>query len=82
MLPANFPDKDDVIGAIFEDMLTGSLKRENVRARVQAYIAAHNRMFPTKFAKFGDSQLVSLDEVMFDGGTATRGDTVSRGLWH
>jgi hypothetical protein len=39
-------------------------------------------MFPTKFAKFGDSQLVSLDEVMFDGGTATRGDTVSRGLWH
>jgi len=54
MLPANFPDKDDVIGAIFEVMLTGSLKRENVKARVQAYIAAHNRMFPTKFAKFGD----------------------------
>jgi hypothetical protein len=38
-------------------------------------------MFPTKFAKFGDSPLVSLDEVMFDDGSTTRGDNVSRGLW-
>jgi hypothetical protein len=81
MLPAAFPDKDDVVSAIFEDLLTGRLKRENVKERVRAYIAAHNRMFPTKFAKFGNAHLVSLDEVLFDGGTATRGDTVSRGLW-
>jgi hypothetical protein len=81
MLPAGFPDKDDVVGAIFEDLLTGSLKPEEVRARVHAYITAHNRMFPTKYAKFGDSLLVSLDEVLFEDGTATRGDTVSRGLW-
>jgi hypothetical protein len=38
-------------------------------------------MFPTKFAKFGDRPLVSLDDVLFDGGTTTRGDTISRGLW-
>jgi len=38
-------------------------------------------MFPTKYAKFGDSPLVLLDEVLFDDGTATRGDRVSRGLW-
>jgi hypothetical protein len=81
MLPASFPDKDDVVGDIFEAMLDGSLRREDVKARVQTYIAAHNRMFPTKYAKFGDSPLVSLDEVMFDNGSATRGDTVSRGLW-
>jgi hypothetical protein len=81
MLPASFPDKDDVVSAIFEDLLTGKLKREDVRVRVQTYITAHNRMFPTRYAKFGDSLLVSLDEVIFDGGTATRGDTVSRGLW-
>jgi hypothetical protein len=81
MLPANFPDKDDVVSAIFEDLLRGSLKGENVKARVHAYITAHNRMFPTKYARFGDSPLISLDEVMFDGGTATRGDTVSRRLW-
>jgi hypothetical protein len=81
MIPVAFPDKDDVVSAIFEDLLNGKLTRENVKARVQMYIAAHNRMFPTKFAKFGNSPLVSLDEVMFDDGSATRGDTVSRGLW-
>jgi hypothetical protein len=81
MLPASFPDKDDVVGDIFEAMLNGSLRREDVKDRVQTYIAAHNRMFPTKYARFGDSPLVSLDEVLFDDGTATRGDTVSRGLW-
>jgi len=81
MLPANFPDKDDVVSAIFEDLLTGALKRENVKAHVQTYIAAHNRMFPTKYRKFGDSPLVSLDDLMFENGSTTRGDTVSRGLW-
>jgi hypothetical protein len=48
---------------------------------IRDYVSAQDRMFPTKFAKFGDSPLVSLDEVLFDSGTATRGETVSRGLW-
>jgi hypothetical protein len=81
MLAAHFPDKDDVVNAIFEDLLTGRLKHDDIRSRVQSYITAHNRMFPTKYAKFGDAALLSLDEVMYDDGTATRGDTVSRGLW-
>ena len=81
MMPAAFPDKDDVVSAIFEDLLTGALRRDDVRLRMQSYITAHNRMFPTKYAKFGDSPLLSLDEVLFDDGTATRGDGVSRGLW-
>ncbi|MCK1742228.1 hypothetical protein IVA80_15490 [Bradyrhizobium sp. 139] len=81
MLPANFPDRDDVVSAIFEDLLRGALKREDVRARVKSYVAAHNRLFPTKYAKFGDSPLVSLDEALYDDGSGTRGDTVSRGLW-
>jgi len=81
MLPAGFPGKDDVVSAIFEDLLTGALRRDDVRLRMQSYITAHNRMFPTKYAKFGDSPLLSLDEVLFDDGTATRGDGVSRGLW-
>jgi hypothetical protein len=38
-------------------------------------------MFPTNFAKFGDARLVSLDEVLFEGGTMTRGDNVSQSLW-
>jgi len=59
---------------------TGVLKRENVKARMQNYVAAHTHV-PTQFRKFGGSPLVSLDEVLFEDGTATRGDTVSRGLW-
>jgi hypothetical protein len=31
--------------------------------------------------KFGDARLVSLDEVMFEDGSATIGDNVSRTLW-
>jgi hypothetical protein len=81
MLPERFPDKDDVVSAIFADLFSGALKREDVRKRVQTYIAAHNRMFPTNYAKFGNSPLVSLDEVLFEDGSTTRGDTVSRGLW-
>ncbi|UWU77849.1 hypothetical protein N2603_05095 [Bradyrhizobium huanghuaihaiense] len=81
MLPDSFPGKDDVVSAIFEDLLTGALKREDVRARVKSYVAAHNRMFPTNYAKFGDSPLVSLDEVLNDDGSGTRGDNVTRGLW-
>jgi len=81
MLPLGFPDRDDVVSAVFEDLLTGTLKREDVKARLRSYIVAHNRMFPTKYAKFGNSPLVSLDEVMFEDGSMTRGDTVSHGLW-
>jgi hypothetical protein len=81
MLPANFPGTDDVVSDIFEDLLTGALKRDDVRSRVRTYVAAHNRMFPTNYAKFGDRPLVSLDEVPFEDGPMTRGDTVTRGLW-
>jgi hypothetical protein len=80
MLSAGCPGKDDVVSDIFEALLNGSLRRE-VRSRVQSCVAAHNRMFPTRFAKFGDSPLVSLDDVPFEGTATTRGDTISRGLW-
>ena len=32
MLSPIFPDNDDIVSAIFEDILTGALKREDVRA--------------------------------------------------
>jgi hypothetical protein len=81
MIPEGNPYRDDIVARIFEDLLTGSLEREDVRARVKIYVAEFNKLFPTKYAKFGNSPLVSLDEVMFDDGSTTRGDTVSRGLW-
>ena len=50
-------------------------------ARFQQFVTSHNRMFPTSYARFGHSPLVSLDEVIFEDGSTTRGDTVSRSLW-
>jgi hypothetical protein len=58
-----------------------ALAREEVPARVKAYVADLNKLYPPKYAKFGNSPLVSLDEVLFDAGSTTRGDNVSRGLW-
>ena len=82
MFPANFPGREDAAQDMFVALFCDrSLKREDAPARVKWYISDHNRRFPTKFAKFGDSPLVSLDEVLFDDGTMTRGDTVTRGLW-
>jgi hypothetical protein len=81
MIPASNPHRDDIVARIFEDWLDGSLERADVSARVKNYITEHNRLFPTNFAKFGSARLVSLDEVLFEDGSTTRGDNVSRGLW-
>jgi hypothetical protein len=75
MLPAAFPDRDDVVSDIFEALINGSLQRDQVRARVKHFVTAHNRMFPTKYA------MRSLDAPVYDNGMMTLGDTVSRGLW-
>jgi hypothetical protein len=81
LLPRNFPDTDVVINEVIVSLLEGRLDRSQIGEKIRWYIKAHYRAFPVNFAKFGNSRLVSLDEVMFDDGTATRGDTVSRGLW-
>jgi len=81
MIPEQNPHRDDIVARIFEDLLSGSLKREEVPARVKVYIAELNKLYPTKYARFGDSPLMSLDDVLFEDGTRTRGDTITRGLW-
>lgn len=81
MIPEGNPHRDDIVARMFEDMLSGLLKREEVPRRIRNYVAEFNRLYPAKYAKFGDARLVSLDEVMFDDGTSSRGDYVSRGLW-
>lgn len=81
LVPVGNPHRDDIVGRIFEDLLSGSLEREDIGIRIKVYVTELNRLFPTNYAKFGNSPLVSLDEVLFDDGSTTRGDTVSRGLW-
>jgi hypothetical protein len=81
MLPANFPDKDDVVSDIFEAILNGSLRREDVGRRVRDYIRIHNRALSTQYPKFAGRPLSSLDAPLFADGTMTLGETITRGLW-
>ena len=78
MLPAYLSDREDIAQDIFVAVHEKSLRYENVPDRVKWYIKDHVRRFPTKFAKFGDSALLSLDEVMFEDGGATRGDVLTK----
>jgi hypothetical protein len=81
MLPDRFPGKNDVVQSIFLALIEGRLDRSLLDKHLRRFVAEYHRQHPTKFAKFGRSRLVSLDEVLFEDGSTTRGDTVSRGLW-
>jgi hypothetical protein len=81
MLPANFPDRDDIVSNIFEALLSGSLRREDVRTRIRQFINAHGRSFASKYAKFGPHRLLSLDAPLFEDGNSTWGDTATHTLW-
>jgi hypothetical protein len=81
LLPANFPDRDDVVSNIFEALLSGSLRREDVRTRIRQFINAHDRSFSSKYAKFGPHRLFSLDAPLFEDGNSTWGDTATHTLW-
>lgn len=81
MLPEQFPGKCDVVQSIFLALIEGRLDRSQVEHHLRRFVRDYNRQHPTKYAKFGNSLLLSLDEVLFEDGTATRGDTVSKGLW-
>lgn len=81
LIPENNPHRGDIVARIFEDLLLRSLKREDVPARVKVYIAEMNKLFPTKYRKFGDALLYSLDAPVYEDGSATQHDMVSEGLW-
>jgi hypothetical protein len=81
MLPDSFAGKDDVLQSIFLALIEGQLDRSQIQKHLRHFVSGYHRQHPTKFAKFGNSLLVSLDEVLFDDGRTTRGDNVSRGLW-
>jgi hypothetical protein len=81
LVPRWTQGREDIVNDIFVALLDGRLDRTQVVDYVKRFLAADDRMFPAKYAKFGDAKLVSLDARLFDDGTATLGDTVSRGLW-
>jgi hypothetical protein len=81
MVGEYFPGRDDVISNIFEALLNKTLQRADIPADIKRLKAEHNRLYPTKYRKFGDAKLISLDELVFEDGATTIGDQVSRGLW-
>jgi hypothetical protein len=65
--------RGDVMGRLILDILEGRVDISEVAICARRYIRqAYNEM------NYGP---LSLDAPRFDGGTATRGDTISRGLW-
>jgi hypothetical protein len=66
MVPAHFPEQNkfDVVNSVVEDLLSFKIARSQVRERVAFYVVAYNRMFPTKYAKFGKSKLVCVPKTV------------------
>jgi hypothetical protein len=81
MVPAWLEDRDDVVNDIMIALFEGTLDRQQVENYIARFVRARLRDFPKKYARFGSSPLLSLDEALFDEGSGTRGDNVSRGLW-
>jgi hypothetical protein len=71
--------RDDIVQSIFVAMLEGSLRRDDVRSRVQEFVAAHN-LDANKHGT-GKYGLRSIDAPAFAESSTTFGDTISRGLW-
>ncbi len=81
LMPSNLPPdiREDIVQSIFVAILEGSLRREDVRFRVQEFVAAHNR--DANKHGTGKYGLRSIDAPAFAESSTTFGDTISRGLW-
>lgn len=77
----DFETRKEVMSEMMLAILEGKLTLEEAPLRYREFLRITNRMFPTQYAKFGNSMLLSLDEAMFDDGGGRRGDNVTRGLW-
>jgi hypothetical protein len=81
MVPAHFgPDvRDDIAQSIMVALLEGSLQRDQVKARVQQFVTAHNR----EANKYGVGKygLRSIDAPVFADGPASLLDRTASGLW-
>lgn len=83
LIPRALPPhvRDEIVQNTFTELCARAVSRDEVPAVVKKLTAEQARMFPTLFRKFGHSPLVSLDELIFEDGSITRGDTVTHGLW-
>ena len=73
-MPATLPIREEVISAMCLALCEGRLLAKDIRGRVGEFVRAQWR----QFSKFGP---LSLDAPVFEDGSATLGDTITRGLW-
>jgi hypothetical protein len=81
MIPKWIAEKDELVSDVFVLIGARTIQDDEIAGLVAQAVAAHNKLFPLKFRKFGDARLISLDELAFEDGSTTIGDQVSRGLW-
>lgn len=77
----DFETRKEVMSEMMLAILEGKLTLEEAPFRYREFLRITNRMFPTQYAKFGNSLLLSLDEPIFDDGSGRRGDNVTHNLW-
>ncbi|GMP11864.1 hypothetical protein TM239_63470 [Bradyrhizobium sp. TM239] len=77
----DFETRKEVMSEMMLSILEGKLTLDDAPLRWREFLRITNRMFPTQYAKFGNSLLLSLDEAMFDDGGGRRGDSVTHNLW-
>jgi hypothetical protein len=79
LVPRMVPDREDIAQSVFLALLEGSLRRDQVKQRVNQFVAARNRE-ANKYGvgKFG---LISADAPMFADSHVSRADVATRGLW-
>lgn len=83
LIPRGLPSfvRDEIVQNAFAKLCERAVSRDEVPATVKRLVKDQAKLFPTMFRKFGDSPLVSLDELVFEDGSTTRGDMVTHGLW-
>lgn len=83
LIPRGLPSfvRDEIVQNAFAELCERAVSRDEVPATVKRLVKDQAKLFPTMFRKFGDSPLVSLDELVFEDGSTTRGDMVTHGLW-
>jgi hypothetical protein len=71
--------RDGVRSLMWMALAERRLLLKDVKRRVPEFEATYRREIGSYQRGFG--QIVSLDQQLFDDGTMTRGDTVTRGFW-
>jgi hypothetical protein len=81
MLPANFPDRDDVVINIFETLFNGSLQRDQVKARIGITSLLIIALSRGNTGRSADNRSIRWTRRCSSMGATILGDRITSGLW-